>query len=157
MEPAQPELTTAGATPNEMVRAETFARNLNQIMIDRGVTQSDIARALWGETVTNDGKTAAKGRDRISVYLKGRTVPNQKTLKSIAEVLNVPVEELAPDLIGSAVDRDNPEFAMSVVAGHSDKVFVRVSKLMPLKYAVEIATIIERVERHSKGLIKDEN
>lgn len=146
------------SSPNiEIVRAETFARNLFKLMTDRGLSQSDLARALWGETTTPEGKTVAKGRDRISVYLKGRTVPTPATLKRLAEALSVPLEELAPDVMGAAVDRDNPEFSLSSVAGHPDKTFVRISKLMPLKYAVEIAQIIEKVERHSKGLLKDED
>ncbi|WP_411508235.1 helix-turn-helix domain-containing protein [Brucella anthropi] len=156
MEPASDEMAE-GSTNVEIVRAENFARNLFKAMTDRGMSQSDLARALWGETVTSEGKNAARGRDRISVYLKGRTVPTPSTLKKIAEALGVPLEELAPDIVGAAVDRDNPEFSMSVVAGHPDKTFVRVSKLLPLKFAVEIAQVIERAERHSKGLLKEED
>ncbi len=145
-----------GSPANEIVRSETFARNLHQAMLDRGMSQSDLARALWGETTTPEGRTVAKSRERISVYLRGRTIPTTQTLRSIAEVLGMTPEELAPNVIGAAVDRDNPEFSMSMVAGHSDKVFVRVSKLLPLHYAVEIANIIDRAEKHSKGLLKDD-
>jgi len=141
----------------EVARAITFSKNLHKFLNERDMTQSDLARAIWGETTTPDGKTVAKGRDRISVYLKGNVVPAPATLRKLAEALDVPVEELAPDIMGVAVDRDNPEFAVSTIAGHPDKSYVRLNKLMPFRYALEIGAIVERADRAAKGLLKEED
>ncbi|MDA4637053.1 helix-turn-helix domain-containing protein, partial [Escherichia coli] len=109
---------------------------------------------IWGETTNADGRTVARNRDRISVYLKGKTVPDPVNLQKLAEALGVDPADLAPDVIGAAVERENPELSMTVVAGHSDKVYLRVNKLLPLQYAVKIVNVVEEADRFAKGLIK---
>ncbi len=145
---------TEGASGVTQIQNENFARRLQQLMVERGLSQSDLARTIWGETTNADGRTVARNRDRISVYLKGKTVPDPVNLQKLAEALGVDPADLAPDVIGAAVERENPELSMTVVAGHSDKVYLRVNKLLPLQYAVKIVNVVEEADRFAKGLIK---
>lgn len=145
----------AGQTHVERVELDQFARRLHALMNQRGMNNSDLARAVWGETKDGKGYTVARNRDRIGVYLKAGGFPEPKTLSKIAEVLGVKPEELAPEITASAVDRERPELAMTMVAGHHDKVHVQVNALLPLGAAVEISRIIERAKREAAGLAPD--
>ena len=67
---------------------------LEQLMSERRVSRSDLARKLWGETIDARGRKVAKGRDRIGNYISGKAVPKPKTIARIAEALGVKPDEL---------------------------------------------------------------
>lgn len=132
-----------GSTPVETFELEQFSRRLFQLMTDRGWSQSDLAREVWGErTNEKTGYKEAVNRDRISSYIRGRSYPDPKNLGKLAEALGVPPDELAPDVAAATVDRENPEFQMTAVAGHADKVLLKVNKLVPMPLAAKIAVLI---------------
>ena len=131
----------------ERVEMDQFARRLHAAMTAKGFNNSDLARAVWGETEDAKGYKVARNRDRIGVYLKGTQFPEPATLAKIAEALGTTAEELAPEITAAAVDRERPELSISMVSGHPDKVHVQVNALLPLSAAVEISRIIERVKR----------
>lgn len=136
----------AGLTSEEQLVHENFARRLNKLMLERGMSQSDLARKVWGEIEVTDkhGRTAnaAKNRDRISVYLKGAGFPDPKNLAKIAKALGTTSEELAPEIAGAAIEREAPELSMVAIAGQHDKVLLRVNKLLPLEIAVQVINLI---------------
>jgi transcriptional regulator with XRE-family HTH domain len=134
--------STGGRTQYEKLELERFARKLHEAMTDRGLSQSDLAAEVWGRTTDSRGYDVAKGRDRISVYLQGKSIPDPANLKKIAEVLNMKVEDLAPDITASAVEKENPEIAMTAIAGHHDKVYLRVNKLVPLELAAKTISML---------------
>ena len=133
---------TGGRTQYEKLELERFARKLHEAMINKGLSQSDLAAEIWGRTTDARGYDVAKGRDRISVYLQGKSIPDPKNLTKIADVLGMKVEELAPDITASTVEKENPEIAMTAIAGHADKVFLRVNKLVPLEMAARIISML---------------
>lgn len=143
MSPAKQE--TGGPTQYEQIESERFARRLHQLMLEKGMSQSDLAREIWGTTTNAQGRNVARNRDRISVYLKGDTIPETKNLGLLAKALGVEPHELAPDIMASAVDRENPEIAMTAIAGHADKVHLRVNKLVPLPIAAKIIDMLSDV------------
>lgn len=135
----------AGVTGPSMpmqLASENFARRLHKVMTERGLSRSEVARLAWGTTTDKRGYTVAKNRDRISVYLKGRTIPSAKNLRVLADALGVPVEELAPDIHAATVERENPELALSVVAGRPDQTHLRVNKLVSFKTALAVAQLV---------------
>lgn len=134
--------TSGGRTQYERLELERFARKLHDAMIAKGWSQSDLAAEIWGRTKDKRGYDVAKGRDRISVYLQGKSVPDPKNLARIAKALDMKVEELAPDITASTVEKENPEIAMTMVAGHSDKVYLRVNKLVSLELASRIIAML---------------
>lgn len=138
---------TAGRTHVERVEIDQFARKLHAAMNAKGMSNSDLARAVWGEVTDGKGYKVAKNRERIGVYLKGEGFPEPRTLAKLAEALDTTSEELAPEITASTVDRERPELAMTMVSGHSDRVHVQVNALLPLRAAVEITRIVEHAKR----------
>jgi transcriptional regulator with XRE-family HTH domain len=138
---------TAGKTAIEKHTDQSFAHKLHAAMARNRMSASDLARAIWGSTVTNTGHNAARNRDRISAYLSGRSTPEQANLEALAKALNTTAEELAPDLAASAIDRANPELAMTMIAGRPDLVHLKVDKLVSLEVASQVVALMSAAER----------
>ena len=143
---------TAGRTRVMQMELEAFASKLQHFRTEKGWSQSDLAREVWGEIETRAGRKVAKNRDRISTYEMGKSWPDPHNLTKIAEALGVPSEELAPDITASTVDRQNPEFAMTVIAGHSDKVHLKVNKLVPWNIATMVSQLLDYANLLNHGL-----
>jgi len=133
----------ADSPPTVEIGQQAFGRRLQQLLDQRGWNYSDLARAVWGKTTTKSGYEVAKNRDRISVYVAGKAVPDPRNLKKIADTLGVEVAELAPDRIGDAmIEQANPTYSITKVQGESDKVFLRVNKLVPEQVAAKIMFLL---------------
>jgi transcriptional regulator with XRE-family HTH domain len=131
---------------------EAFASKLQHLRTERGWSQSDLAREVWGEIETRAGRKVAKNRDRISTYEMGKSWPDPHNLTKIASALGVSPEELAPDITASTVDRQNPEIALIAVAGHHDKVHLKVNKLVSMNIATMIMQLLDYWNLMSQGL-----
>jgi transcriptional regulator with XRE-family HTH domain len=140
--PLSADEVVAGRTPTEQLGIEEFGRRLQYWRIKRGFkNQSDLARELWGSIPSSrsNGRLVAKSRDRISQYEMGRSWPSPHNLQLIAKVLGITPEELAPDMMGATVERENPESSMVTVAG---KTHLRVNKLVTHDQATRIMVIL---------------
>lgn len=138
----------AGLTSEERLVHDDFARRLYDAMAKKHMNGSDLARLVWGSRDVTDklGRTSnvARNRDRISVYLKGAGLPDPKNLSLIAKALGTTPEELAPEITGAAVEREAPTMSMVAVAGHEDKVLLRINKLVPLEKAMAVLNILTK-------------
>lgn len=132
----------AGRTGVARLEIEQFARRLHKLMAQNNMSQSDLARAVWGTTEDNRGYTVARGRERISQYIRGKSLPDPKNLAAIARALHVTPEELAPDIAAASVATDNPEVGMTAIAGHPDKVLLQVNKLVPFGIAAQVINLL---------------
>lgn len=137
---------TAGKTPIQRHTIQQFSRRLHELLTERNMSQADLARKTFGTEVTKQGYTVAKGRDRISAYLSGKTYPEPRTMQKLADALGMTLEELAPDAVAAAVDRDNPSLSITMVEGHPDKVHLVVNKLVSLDVAMQIGTLLASTE-----------
>lgn len=133
---------TGGLPPEIRLQQQHFSRRLHTAMITKGWSQSDLAREIWGSMVDPRGRTVARNRDRISQYLRGRSYPEPQTLERLATALGVPRDELAPDITAATVERENPEVSLVSVAGHPDKTFLQVSKLVPMSVALRVLQVL---------------
>jgi transcriptional regulator with XRE-family HTH domain len=124
------------------MQQQEFARRLFQALQKKGWTQSDLARRAFGSTKDSSGYSVAKGRDRISVYIRGKQLPEPKQLQRIASVLGLTPEELAPELFQSAIDRENPEISVHAAAGHPDKMHLVINKVVPAAIASRILALL---------------
>ena len=124
-----PAADTSPMAPREMRRQE-FGRNLWQLLIKRGMTQSDLARA------------SGLGRDSISGYVRGRNLPEPTSAKALADALGVTVEDLYPGSVERAIDGELPGFHMTEIAGHPGKAWVRLNRSMSFTAAAKIAAIL---------------
>ena len=69
-----------------------FSERLYQARTAAGLSQSDLAREVWGVQTTTEGYEVAKNRDRISSYERGKSAPKKDNLMKLADVLGVQVE-----------------------------------------------------------------
>lgn len=127
--------TTAGAN-------DTFARRLHRAMLEKKLSQSDLARKVWGTIPNKAGYEVARNRDRISVYLRGETKPDQKNLQTIADALGMTVEDLAPESLVSPADRENPPLQMTVLSGHHNKVLLRINMIVPMELGAKVMSLL---------------
>ena len=130
MEPAIVEPSEGLLTPRALTRQE-FGRRLFKLLNDRGLTQSELARQ------------AGIGRDSISTYVNAITFPTPKNLRAMAEVLGVEPQELMPNEIMSAFDNEHPALELKQAAGHPDKAWLRVNRMMSFSTAARIVDLIE--------------
>jgi len=121
-----------------------FKARLYQARRDKGWSQSELARRVWGEMEDKRGYMVAKNRDRISAYESGRSVPERSNLDAIAEALGMSVSELAPDLVMS-----NPHTLGSDPTGVSIKMVpggmahLRIDCVVSSSVAMAVAELIQ--------------
>lgn len=128
------------------LRNQEFARRLYKALVEKGWSQSDLARRAFGTKTDERGYKVAKGRDRISVYLRGAGYPEPRTLQKIAKVLRMSVEDLAPEIHSATIDRERPEVMIHQAAGHSDKVHLVVNKIVPYLVATKVMDLINEAD-----------
>jgi hypothetical protein len=82
-----------------------FPALLDVTMTARKVSNSDMARAIYGTRINRRGYPEARGRDHVLHWRKGDITPDDKSVAKIAAVLKVPAETLQ-------LVRDNDEFGL---------------------------------------------
>ena len=123
---------------------ETFGDRLHRILIERNMSQSDLARLVFKETRTDKrGYDLVVGKDRISAYIKGRAKPEPRTLRLIAEALKMTPEELAPELVSEANRHATPTVLIEALSGHTDKLRLQINQLVPHATAVKILALLK--------------
>ncbi len=134
--------------PDQADAMTVFAERLQAALIKKGWSQSDLARTIWGEDTDSRGYSVAKGRDRISSYLRGKSVPEPRNLHAIADKLDMDPSELAPDLYRRTANKAGSEAMFDVIAGEPDKAHVRINMIAPLSVAVEMMQLYERAKKN---------
>lgn len=133
---------SASPPPTVEIGQQSFGRRLRQLLDEKGMNYSDLARLVWGKTTTKNGYEVAKNRDRISVYVAGKAAPDARNLKKIADVLGVEVADLAPDRIGVAMlENQHPAYSITKTS-EGDKVFLRINKLVSEQVATKIIVLL---------------
>jgi transcriptional regulator with XRE-family HTH domain len=135
---------------------EAFARRLFELMAERGLSQSDLARKIWGETKDTKGYPVARNRDRIGNYLRGRSYPEQANLKLLAEALEVSVEDIIPGANLPPVDQQGlkstrtPDVTVETLpskAGEPAQALLTVRKVLPMSVVVQVLGLIHQEEK----------
>ena len=122
---------------------KAFGRRLRLLLEQKGMSQSDLARLIWGTTTTRQGHTVAKNRDRIAVWIKGTAFPTQGNLKKVAAAIGVEIADLAPEYLSDAIGKQShPLYSVTKSQGDGDKVFLRVNKLVPETIAAQIIALL---------------
>jgi transcriptional regulator with XRE-family HTH domain len=108
------------------------------------MSQSALAREIWGEQEDSRGYKVARNRDRISSYEAGKSVPEPHNLQKLADVLGMSVEELAPDLVADAVDSAEPEVSINMVPGGEGYVHLKVNTLTDMETAMKVGALLAK-------------
>lgn len=132
-------------TPEMRITAQEFGAHLQRLLDERGLSQSDFAAKVWGRKTNEAGHSEALGRDRISAYVNGRSLPGPKFLAQMARALDMSLEEFAPSIAGAAAHRQKPAWSMHSPPGRPDLIQVTVDMLLPAELASELYAILMKV------------
>lgn len=121
---------TADELSVRVLRKHEFSKRLVSLMEKKMVRQSDVARAT------------KVGRDSISNYVRGRTVPTPTALGRLSKYFNVSAEELYPNYAQQAMQREQPAYDFKQVAGETNVTWVQINMRLTSKKAAEIMAII---------------
>jgi len=110
------------------------------------MSQSDLARKIWGTTKDNRGYIVARNRDRVSAYERGKAQPTHENLTAIAKALGVTVEDLAPDLLAADMGAEAPTIGMTMVKNRHDRVHLQVNTITSLEKASQVIALLSKGE-----------
>ena len=105
-----------------------FSTKIYSLMMANNLSQSDLARS------------AGVGRDSISQYVRGRSLPSPKTAAKIAKALKVDIQELYP----ASKHYEDPQTGKGFSITHLEddpkmaRVVINIDKKIPLATAQEM-------------------
>lgn len=122
-----------------------FAYRLQQKMAEKGWNQSELARqaSRWLPRPTKGQKQGiVVGRDLISNYIRGETLPRPPILVALAKALDcTETDLLAPRSVPSA---GRPDTGFLLQARGADTAYLEVRREMPMLQALEIIKILNQ-------------
>lgn len=122
-----------------------FAKRLSEAIADRGWSQSVLAREASAFLPKLKKGRQAIGRDLISNYCTGYTLPRPDKLVAIAKALGCkPVDLLAPNSVPSAARRASlPKFSVS--QGATPKTMnLQINMEVPAELAMKIVNMLQK-------------
>lgn len=120
--------------PGDAVR-RAFAHRLYTLMVAKGWNQSDLARALTTEMGKNFGK------DNVSNYVRGVSLPTGPRLLAIAKVFDVAPEDLVVAAGRPSAESKNPKWeARPLDNEHS---WLKVNRRVSRDLALKIVNMLE--------------
>lgn len=114
----------------KILRRQDFGNRLYKALRKKRWNQSDLARH------------SGLGRDSISQYIRGRSVPSPKNLTKLADALGIEDEVLFPNYDAQANAIEEPTFQIKSIDSDAEHVWVRINMKLPLKRAIELGRII---------------
>jgi transcriptional regulator with XRE-family HTH domain len=132
------------SAPRELSKIE-FGRRLNQLLLERDWTQSDLARQAFGETTDTRGYKVPKNREVISSIINGKSFPSPLNLRRIAKALGMEEDKLLPNVKKMAIDaeKERPAFEFKVATGHPNEGWLQINQLVSYDTFVKIAALLK--------------
>ena len=66
-----------------------FAKELRDLLVAHGMTQSDLAAKINGRRTNRAGKSDAIGKDRVSKWVNGLEYPSKANLQKVLDVFGL--------------------------------------------------------------------
>jgi transcriptional regulator with XRE-family HTH domain len=126
-----------------------FPVQLERYMTAKGLSQSQLAREIWGSTTDSRGHSVARNRDRISAYLAGAGLPEPDNLKKIATVLDCTPEDLmGAEAMNRPLTRNRQHSAVqfALLVDNPNLMQVQINIVLPFKKAMELGIIVEEMK-----------
>jgi transcriptional regulator with XRE-family HTH domain len=123
--------------PKAPAIAAAFAARLNAIIEAKGLNQSQLSRQMYGRS-PRDGK--ALGRDRLSVWTRGKSLPSPESLALLAKALDVETTDLMPKAEVDELSRLAPSASMVVYP--DGRALVSINQVFPLETAIAIMKLV---------------
>ncbi len=132
--PPQGDIDIDGA-PKNVVRKE-FAKRLQNAMLALDWSQSELARQA-----AKHSPNGRFGRDNVSAYVRGISLPGPLHLKALAKALRVTPESLLPHRGVPSVERENP--AVDIRDAGQGKAWLRINQAVERQDALRIMQILK--------------
>ncbi|MBN8997740.1 MAG: helix-turn-helix transcriptional regulator [Rhizobiales bacterium] len=143
LNPAPPDKPRPDA-PKDVVHVY-FASKLQKAIVDLGMNQSDLAREV--QKHLPKGRTI--GRDSISLYIRGKVLPNAINLKAIAAALKVDAKDLLPHKgVPSVIDNHPTRDTRLLGDGNT---WLRINEAVPTDLALKIVSMLNANEKKARG------
>lgn len=121
--------------PKEVIRQE-FGKRLYALMLQRGWTQSELSRR------------SGLPRDRISTYIRGKSLPSPALLQQLSTTFNMEADELLPFYAEHTIDTSEPALEIKASADQPHLSWLRVNRLVTTTTALKIAELLEVDNAH---------
>lgn len=133
-------VTDLANAPRDAVKME-FARRLQRAIVEKGWTQSELARRASKFMPKEFGNKEEGGmiRDNISKYIRAKALPSSIHLNALAKALGTKSEELLPS---RGVDSNTDAIAFDMRDIGEGKVWLRINQSVPMTVAIKIATLL---------------
>jgi transcriptional regulator with XRE-family HTH domain len=117
-----------------------FSERLQRIMTEKNLTQSDVARLVWGTMKDELGYTVARNRQVVGKYLAGTVEPSMKTKRKMAKALDVPLADLDP----ASDPLNRPGSGLYVEEVDEEHVRVEVNMVAPKEVVRKVVDLLGR-------------
>ena len=115
----------------KILTRQEFGKRLYNFMMRKQMTQSDLARA------------SGMGRDSISQYVRGRSVPSPKNLQKLCDALDVEPDVLFPNYDAQANAVEQPTLEMKSIEADAENFWLRINMKVPAMKAMEVMKILK--------------
>lgn len=119
--------------PTDAVKTE-FARRLQRLMYSKGWNQSDLARAVEKRL----GRPF--GRDNVSHYIRGKSLPREDIQAALAAVLGVDPSEIVPPVARASAANRNPP--IDIRALEDGNAWLKINMAVPFGVAVKVLNLV---------------
>ena len=119
---------------NKMIRKQEFGRRLYDQLLKQRLNQSDLARK------------SGLGRDSISQYVRGRSVPTPQNLEKMAEALGIQADDLFPNYAAQAIAIEDPTFQLRAVDGDSSQMWLTINQRVSTATAMAVMAALNTTD-----------
>ena len=113
-----------------VIRKSEFGNRLRDLIFKKGWNQSDLARK------------AKMGRDSISTYIRGRSVPTPQNLERLSKALDISSEKLYPNYSANAAALEEPIMQIKQVNDDSGMMWLKISMKVESEKAIAVMKIL---------------
>jgi transcriptional regulator with XRE-family HTH domain len=125
------------AVLREDEQRKAFARRLTTLRVNKGWSQSELARRAAMHTSSN-----VFGRDNISKYEKGTSSPLPLQLAALAKALGVPATDLMPERGGMLNEPMDETSTLNLKQVGKSRAWIRLNQEVPLSIAYKILELL---------------
>lgn len=130
-----PDAEISSDAPRDVARQE-FASRLQRAMTERGWNQSELARRA-----TEHLEDGVIGRDSVSGYIRGKSLPSPSYLLALSKALNKDPEEILPSRGQSISSAKLPPLDVRDLG--DNRVWMRVNQAVDWSDALKIMQILK--------------
>jgi transcriptional regulator with XRE-family HTH domain len=124
-----------------------FGRRLQAAANTKGWNQTELARratAFLPKPAPGQKRHKEVGRDAVSHYFRGKSMPNPVYLEALSSALGVAARDLLPPAVPSVFDNASP---LSAKVLDSDRVQLRINRVVSMQTFQKIIDVLAEEDR----------